>query len=95
MTRGRADDRDATAFAPRVTVTLLFGFAIFLVVALLYTLPVLLEEPPPGAIQDWVRERVRARLAGKTLYLIVASILAAAALGARGWLPGTGASRRS
>jgi hypothetical protein len=95
MTRGRPDDRDATAFAPRLTLTLLFGTLIFLVVALLYILPVLLEEPPPGAIQDWVQERVRARLAGKTLYLIVGSFLAAALLGARGWIPGTGGSRRS
>jgi hypothetical protein len=95
MTRGRTHDRDATAFAPRITLTLLFGLVIFLAVALLWVLPVLLEEPPPGAIQDWRLERVRALLAGKALYLLVASLLAAAALGARGWLPGTGGGRRS
>jgi len=95
MTRGRTDDRDATAFAPRITLTLLFGLLIFVVVALLWVLPVLLEEPPPGAIPDWRAERVRAVLAGKALYLLVASVLAAAALGIRGWLPGTGGGRRS
>ena len=42
MTRGRRDDRDATAFAPRITLTLLFGLLIFVVVALLWVLPVLL-----------------------------------------------------
>ena len=66
-----------------------------MVVALLWVLPVLLEEPPPGAIQDWRAERVRAVLAGKALYLLVASILTAAVLGIRGWLPGTGGGRRS
>jgi hypothetical protein len=94
MRRGRAEDRDPTAFAPRVTVTLLCGLVIFLGAALLYILPVLLEEAPPGAIQDWTEERVRARLAGKTLYLLVGSFLAAAVLGTRGWLPGTGGGRR-
>jgi hypothetical protein len=95
MTRGGAEDRDPTAFVPRVTLTLLCGLLIFVGAALLYVLPVLLEEPPPGAIQDWMQERVRARLAGKTLYLLIGSFLAAAVLGARGWLPGTGARGRT
>ena len=67
---------------------------IFLLASLIYVAPVLLEEPPPGAIQDWTRERVRARLAGKVPWLLVPSVATAALLAARGWLPGTGERRR-
>ena len=84
-----------TAFVPRVTLTVAAGLAIFVVAALVYALPVLLEPPPPGAIEDWTRERVRARLAGKTIWLLAASFLVAALLSARGWIPGTGGRRRT
>ena len=93
MTRGRPDDREITVFIPRITLTLAFGFALFLLIALLYVLPVLLEAPPPGATPGYTQERVMARLEGKVLWMMIASFFAVAMLAARGILPGTG--RRS
>lgn len=79
MRRSRPDDRDPFRFAPRVTLTLLGGLAIFLLISLLYVLPVLFEPLPPGAIPDYRRERVAARLEGKVIYLLVGSLLVATA----------------
>ncbi len=93
MRRGRPDDREITVFIPRITIVLAFGFALFLLVALLYVLPVLLEAPPPGATPGYTKERVMAHLEGKVLWMMIGSFFAVAMLGARGILPGTG--RRS
>jgi hypothetical protein len=87
--KGRPHDRDLARFAPRLTVALLSGFALFAVASLLWALPVLLESPPPGAIPDYVRERVMARLDGVVLWIFGASMLLAAAASIRGLLPGT------
>jgi cell shape-determining protein MreD len=83
-------ERDLARFAPRITVTLIAGFAIFMLAALVYVLPVLLDTPPPGAVEDYQRERVMARLEGRLPWLIAGSFLAATLLSIRGWLPGTG-----
>jgi hypothetical protein len=83
------DQADYERFAPRVTISLLAGFAIFLVLALLYALPALLEPPPPDAIADYTQERVRARLEGKVFWIFAISMLAAALAGIRGILPFT------
>ena len=82
-------DRDLAHFAPRVTVTLLAGVVLFGLASLLYSLPVLLESPPPGAIPDYAKERVAAHLEGKVLWILTASMLAAGFLSIRGLLPGT------
>jgi hypothetical protein len=89
LVRGRPDDRDLGRCGPRVTATLVAGFAVFLLTAGLYVLPVLLESAPPGAIEDWHRERVMARLDGKVRYFLVGSFLGVTLLGIRGFLPGT------
>jgi len=70
---------------PRATLILAGGFALFLVVALLYSIPVYLEPLPAGATPDYLAERVRARLEGKTLIFLALSILAVAAVGSRSW----------
>jgi len=80
---------DYERFVPRVTVSLLIGFALFLVLALLYSLPAWLETPPPDAIADYTQERVRARLEGKVIWIFMASMLASAFAGIWGILPGT------
>jgi len=72
-------------FVPRFTLFILAGFALFAVVALLYSLPILLETPPPGASPDYVSERVRAHLEGKASWLMVGSFLVVAAAGSR-WM---------
>lgn len=82
-------DRELSHFAPRVTVMLICGFLLFLASALLYSLPVMLEPPPPGAIADWHREQVQAHLQGKVFYFLVPSFVVAALLGAWGYLPFT------
>ncbi len=69
-TKGNPDPT-RTRFAPRITLTVLAGFAVFFLSAGLYALPALLEEPPPGAIPDYQRERVSARLEGKVLYFLI------------------------
>jgi hypothetical protein len=85
----RPEDRDLAYFAPRVTVTLLAGVLLFGVASLIYSLPVLLEAPPPGAIPDYTSERVAAHLEGKVLWILTASMLAAGFASIRGLLPGT------
>ena len=90
MTLRPPADRESTTFIPRITIALAFGFALFLLIAGLYVLPVLLETPPPGAIPDYQKERVMARLEGKVLWMLISSFFAAAMLSARGILPGTG-----
>jgi hypothetical protein len=93
--RGRPDDRDLTRFAPRVTLTLAAGFLLFLLSAGAYVTPVLLEPVPPGAIPDYRKERVAARLDGKVTYFLFGSLLAAALLSIRGAIPGTSRRPRS
>ncbi|MFQ5699937.1 MAG: hypothetical protein ACE5IL_16870 [Myxococcota bacterium] len=73
---------------PRITLTLLLGTVIFLISAGVWIWPVLMQDPPPGAIADWTVERVRARLDGVVLWLILGAFVAAAVVVARGWLPG-------
>lgn len=92
MDKGQ-QDRDIAAFAPRITIMVLFSLVLFTLLAGLYVLPVLLETPPPGAISDYTQQRVMARLEGKTLWILAASFLTVAGLAIRGILPGTG--RRS
>jgi hypothetical protein len=89
VARGKPEDRDLARFAPRVTLTLLAGFAVFLLAAGLYVLPVLLEPVPPGAIPDYRKERVIARLDGKVPYFLLGSFVGMTLLSIRGWLPGT------
>lgn len=85
----RPRDQDLARFAPRLTVTLVAGFLLFALASLLWALPVLLETPPPGAIPDYVRERVMARLDGVVVWLFAGSMLIAAFASIRGLLPGT------
>jgi hypothetical protein len=84
---------DYERFAPRVTISLLMGFVLFLVLALLYSLPALLETPPPDAIADYTQERVRARLDGKVFWIFTVSMLASAFAGVWGILPFTSRKR--
>jgi hypothetical protein len=93
MSQRPRHDRDPTVFVPRIALTIVTGLLIFVAAALLYSLPVMLEEPPPGAIADWTRERVRAHLEGKVTWLLAGSFVVAALLAARGWIPGTGRGR--
>jgi len=86
--RRRPDDRDVSAFLPRITLVLIGGFVLFMLVAGLYVLPVLLETPPAGAIPDYTKERVMARLEGKVLWMLATSLLVVAGLAIRGILPG-------
>lgn len=60
---------------PRISLLVAAGFALFLLSAGLYVLPVLREAPPPGAIADYQKERVRARLEGKVLYFLAGSMV--------------------
>ena len=73
---------------PRVTIAVLAGIVLALLMALVYVLPECLGEPPPGAIPDYCQERVRARLEGKILWLLLASCTVDAALAIRGIRPG-------
>ncbi len=91
MTRNRPDDRDLARFAPRITLTLLAGFALFLVSAGLYVLPALREPAPPGAISDYHKERVISRLDGKVLWFLAASMIVVTVIGT---LPRPGRRRR-
>ena len=49
------------------------------------TLPVMLETPPPGASADYVQERVRAHLEGKTGWIMVVAFGIVAAVASR-WM---------
>ena len=95
MPRVGPSQRHSAGFFPRVTLLILLGFALFLASAGLYALPVLLEAPPVGAIDDYREQRVIARLEGKTIYFLTGSFLVAALLGIRGGLPGSGRRHRS
>jgi hypothetical protein len=92
---GTTDARSGSRFAPRITLTLLAGFALFLLSAGIYVLPVLLEPAPPGAIPDWHKERVIARLDGKVLYFLFGSFLGVTLLSLGGRLPGISRGQRS
>ena len=81
MKKAQPDDRDLARFFPRIALLLIGGFALFLVSAGLYLLPVLGETPPPGAIPDWRKERVVARMEGKVMWFLSGSMLVVAALG--------------
>jgi hypothetical protein len=87
--KGLPRDQDLARFAPRLTVTLLAGFALFLLFCALWALPVLMEPTPPGAIPDYLRERIMARLDGVVRWLFVAAMLISAFASIRGLLPGT------
>ena len=87
--RGQPRDGDLARFAPRLTVMVLAGFALFVVLCMLWALPTLMETPPAGAIPDYTRERVMARLDGAVLWIFVASMLVSAFASIRGLLPGT------
>jgi hypothetical protein len=67
-------------FVPRATLALLATVALFCAAIFLYSLPVMLEEPPPGAIPDWTAERVRAHLAGKVHWIFAGSALVVSAV---------------
>jgi hypothetical protein len=66
-------------FIPRATLALLATVVLFCVAVVLYSLPVMLAEPPPGAIPDWTAERVRAHLAGKVHWIFAGSALVVSA----------------
>ncbi|MCP4003571.1 MAG: hypothetical protein GY725_05195 [bacterium] len=83
------NEEDLGRFFPRVTIMVLGGIALFLLTSGLYVLPVLLEPAPPGAIPDYQRERVVARLDGKVPWFLAGSFLSMALFAGRGWLPGT------
>ena len=68
---------------PRATLIIAGGVALFFALSILYSLPVLLDPPPPGATPDYVAERVRAHLKGVVPWLFGVSMIAAAAIGAR------------
>jgi len=68
-----------------MTLVILGGFALFFVLAMLYSMPVILEEPPPGAAPDYITERVRAHLHGKVPWILGISFLISGAIGAR-WM---------
>jgi succinate dehydrogenase/fumarate reductase cytochrome b subunit len=67
---------------PRMTLVVLAGFALFIALTLLYALPVLLESPPPGAVPDYLAERVKAHLQGKVTWLMAAAFTIVGVLGA-------------
>ncbi len=91
MRRGRPDDRELSRFFPRITLSLVAGFLLFLLSSGLYVLPVLLEPAPPGAILDYHQERVRAHMQGKVIWFLVGSFLCAALVSAR---PRGGSARK-
>jgi hypothetical protein len=68
---------------PRATLVIVGGFALFFVVAFLYSMPVFFEPLPEGATQSYLEERVKARLEGKVPWFLGVSLIAAAAIGAR------------
>jgi hypothetical protein len=92
MRRGQPDDRDLARFFPRVTLAIAAGLLLFLVSAGLYALPVLLEPPPPGAIADYHKEKVRARLQGKVIWFLAGSLFTVTLVFA---LPRGGGPRKS
>jgi hypothetical protein len=91
MRRDRPHDRELSRFFPRITLSLVAGFLLFLLSSGLYVLPVLLEPAPPGAILDYHQERVRARMQGKVIWFLVGSFLCTALVSAR---PRGGSARK-
>jgi len=83
MPRGRPDDHDLARFVPRITLLLLSGFVLFLLSTGLYLWPVLHEPAPPGAIPDYYKERIRARLEGKVIWFLAGSMITVTLIGAR------------
>ena len=75
MPHSGPSDRELARFFPRIAISLLSGFIVFLVVTGLYVLPVLRQDPPPGAIADWHKEQVMARLEGKVLWFLAGSMI--------------------
>jgi len=75
--------RRATPFTPRLTLLVLAGFALFFASLFVYSLPVMFETAPPGAIESWHEERVKQRLRGKVHWFLVGSFGAATAVGVR------------
>jgi len=80
---GTRDPR-SPRFAPRITLVLLGGVALFFALSLLYSLPILLEPPPDGAPDNYVSERVREHLRGKIPYFFAGSLVAVALVVSRG-----------
>ena len=74
-----------------MTLSLAAGFLLFLLASGLYVLPVLLEPAPPGAIVDYHKERVRARMEGKVIWFLVGSFMCTALVSA---LPRRGSTGR-
>jgi hypothetical protein len=72
-------------FVPRFTLVLLLGFALFVLLAMLYSLPVIFQTPPPNAGPDFIEERVRAHLEGKVSWIMLAAFGIAVGLASR-WL---------
>lgn len=70
-------------FMPRATLALVATLVLFFVATFLYSLPVMLETPPPGAIPDWLAERIKAHLAGKVHWIFAGSALVVAAFALR------------
>ena len=66
---------------PRIALLLVAGFCLFLAATGLYILPTLRETSPPGAIPDYRKERIIARLEGKVLWFLVGSMLTVTILG--------------
>jgi predicted MFS family arabinose efflux permease len=84
MQRGPSPPYRASA-VPRMTLVVIGGFALFFVLAMLYSMPVILAQPPAGAAPDYIQEQVRAHLHGKVSWILLASFLIAGGLGAR-WM---------
>ena len=72
-------------FVPHFTLVLLAGFALFVLLAMLYSLPVIFQTPPPNASPDFIQERVRAHLEGKISWIMLAAFGIVAAVASR-WL---------
>lgn len=70
-------------FVPRATLALAATVVLFFVATFLYSLPVMLEPPPPGAIPDWTAERVKAHLAGKVHWIFAGSALVVGVIASR------------
>ena len=80
-------------FVPRFLIMLLTGVGLFALFATLYVWPELTREPPPGAIADYVQERVRATLRGKVPILALAAVGVTSILTYFGWIPGLGSRK--
>jgi hypothetical protein len=72
-------------FVPRATLVLAGGVALFFVLSMLYSLPVLMEPVPDGAPENYLEERVREHMQGKVPFFFAASVLAVAVVAGRPW----------